>query len=164
MNETIGKRFMIFGCYVWMDFKRFDRILKIQTEVWTSLEISIWMLVRWFKWMDFEIQTKTNLDSNEGFWVKEIWIQLEILNSRKYLNPFKDWYLTKGDFEILCEIENWLGSETKFESIDLIQIKEYLNSRQGFDLMKFPNLERFNPFQNRKFGIWSKDSNSNEQL
>jgi hypothetical protein len=43
----------------------------------------------------------------------------------------------KEDFDVLR-----LGSGMNFESSDLIQNKGYLNSRQGFDLKDFPNLER----------------------
>jgi hypothetical protein len=101
--------------------QKISKDFEIQSKVWTVSKLRIWTLVQGFKSKDFEIQTKTNLDSNERFWITEIWIQLEILNSRKDLNSFKDQNLTKGDFEIVWEIKNWLGSKMKFESFDLNQ-------------------------------------------
>jgi hypothetical protein len=97
----------------------------------------IWNLVQDFNSKDFEVQTKDNLDSNKGFGIDEIWIRLGIWIWRKA------WIFSKnrnymGDFEVLSERENQLGWGIKFESTDLIQIKGYLNSRQGFDLKDFP--------------------------
>jgi hypothetical protein len=54
----------------------------------------------------------------------------------------------KGKFDILSDIEIRLGSGNEFESRDL-------------DFDEVPISERFKPFLNRKFRIWSKDSNSN---
>jgi hypothetical protein len=62
------------------------------------------------------------------------------LDSKEGLNIFKERQFNKGDFEVLLKIENWLGSGMKLESSDLIQIKGYLNLRQGFELKDFPNL------------------------
>jgi hypothetical protein len=59
-------------------------------------------------------------------------------------DEFQD--LTKENFEILSKIKNRLGSEIKFESSDFIQMKRYLNSRQGFDLNDFLNSKRFKHF------------------
>jgi hypothetical protein len=54
----------------------------------------------------------------------------------------------KGKFDILSDIKIRLGSGNEFESRDL-------------DFDEVPISERFKPFLNRKFRIWSKDSNSN---
>jgi hypothetical protein len=53
------------------------------------------------------------------------------LNSKEGLNTFKEWKFVKGDFEVLSELKNRLGSGMKFESMDLMQIKGYLKSKQG---------------------------------
>jgi hypothetical protein len=77
------------------------------------------------------------------------------LNPKEGFNIFKEWKFDKEDFEVLSKIKNRLGSGMKFELSDWIQIKGYSNSRQGFDLKDFSNLERCKPFQNRKVKIWS---------
>jgi hypothetical protein len=104
-----------------------------------------------------------------GFWmsdfrIKENWIRLRIWIERKVWIFSKNGNLIRKIFEVLSEIKNWLRSKRKFESSDWIQIKGYSNSRKGFDLKEFPNLERCKPFQTRKVEIWSWDWNSNLQL
>jgi hypothetical protein len=53
--------------------------------------------------------------------------------------------LKEKNFDIVLDIEAGLGSKMKFKSRDL-------------DSNEFPVSERFQPFLNRKFGIWSKGS------
>jgi hypothetical protein len=66
------------------------------------------------------------------------------LDSKEDLNVFKEQNFNKEDFELCLEIDNRLGSEIKNQGI--------LTS------MNFKFSERFKPFLNRKFGMWSKDS------
>jgi hypothetical protein len=50
------------------------------------------------------------------------------LNSKEDLNICEERKFNKEDFEVCSKLENPLGSGMKFESTDLIQIKEYSNS------------------------------------
>jgi hypothetical protein len=68
--------------------------------------------------------------------MKIIWIPSQNLDSKE------------KNLHILLDIGVGLGSEMNFKSREL-------------DFNEFPILERFKPFLNRKFVIWSKDSNSN---
>jgi hypothetical protein len=86
---------------------------------------------------DFRIE---DISIRLGIWIQmKVWIFLKNkILVRKILMSFQK---SKID----------LGSEMKFKSRDS-------------DFNRFPILERFKPFLNRKFGIWSKDSNSNKWL
>jgi hypothetical protein len=71
-----------------------------------------------------------------------IWVQRKDLGLRnfefdsgfKFKRRFEYFFKNgkyKGDFEVLSELENLLGSGMKFESSDLIQIEGYSKSMQG---------------------------------
>jgi hypothetical protein len=113
------------------EFKEIWKDFEFQTEVWTSPKIRVWTLVQGFNSKDFELQIKDILGPNKGFRIEKIWIRLRIWIQRK------DWILSKNgnykeDFEVLSKLKNGLDSDIKFESMDLIQIKGYLNSWARF--------------------------------
>jgi hypothetical protein len=61
------------------------------------------------------------------------------------------WIQKKRSLDIHLDIGVGLGSKIKFRSRDL-------------DFNEIPILKWFKPFLNRKYGIWSEDSSSNQQL
>jgi hypothetical protein len=71
-------------------------------------------LVQGFKSKDLELQTKDNLDSKQSIFRANDLNSTQYLNSREYLNLFKDQKFNKEDFEILSEIIIRLGLRMKY--------------------------------------------------
>jgi hypothetical protein len=125
------KDFSNFCYWIWMNSKRFQRILK------SKLKFELW----------FKDSNQRILNSKpriiwvqtEDLRIEEIWIQLWMWIEMKVLIFIKK-NLIRKIFEVHSEMENWLGSGMKFES-------------RNFDCNKFPISERFKPFC--KKGIWS---------
>jgi hypothetical protein len=80
-----------------------------------------WIFYLLLEWIQMDLKARIEDQGNLNL--------TQDLNSKESLNIFKEWKFDKEDFEVLSELENWLGSGMKFESTDLIQIEGYSTSR-----------------------------------